>query len=409
MRPYCTILLALGILSGCGAKEMNALEMRPLAASSLEQTSGIELPLEIKEQILTYCEKQPRDVLPARRAKVTEATFVHPVYEELGSKTVSYWVSGDTRYVSCANSDEQFVRTFEVEPIAVFESARGGFAETEARRAMTFEGESDVSYINELFHIDPAHESVIPESIFHYETPDSGSLSVTYEVKRNGRTMDRTIEPGLFIFNGERTSGYSFLTRLADGRVSLQIGTGGQLERKVLPDMFSGEYVKLDSSEETIVLDGTRRQLMKRVIVSDEPITDVGDESSLTLSERYGTVIEVWGNVRLPMTTTMMMPSPAGEKIRLATYERDGVTGHLDGPNTQALFALLTDVTAGTRPQEATYHGTITLYERLAEQALAVYVTPDNKDVWVVDLESGREHVLDAERLSGLIDVSKHK
>ncbi|MFN4214157.1 hypothetical protein [Exiguobacterium sp.] len=405
MRPYCTTLLALGILSGCGAKDMNALEMRPLAASSLEQISGIELPLEIKQHILTYCEKQPTDVLPARRAKLTEATFVHPVYEELGGKTVSYWASGDSRYVSCANSDEQFVRTFEVEPLAVLESARVGAAETEARRAMTFESESDVSYINELFHIDPIHESVIPGSMFRYETPESGSLYVTYEVKRNGRTMDRMIEPGLFVFNGERTSGHSFLTRLADGRVSLQIGTDVQLERKVLPDIFSGEYVQLDSSEEMIVLDGSKRQLMKRVIVSDDPITDVGDESSLTLSERYGTVIEVWGNVRLPLTTTLMMPSPAGDQIRLATYERDGVTGHLDGPNTQALFALLADVEAGKRPREAIYHGTITLYERLSEQTLDVYVTPDNTDVWIVDLDSGREHVLDAEQLSQLVGI----
>ncbi|MCT4795827.1 hypothetical protein [Exiguobacterium alkaliphilum] len=75
------------MLSGCGANSMSAIEMRPLAATALKQTSGMELPLEIKKHILTYCEKQPTDILPAQRAKVSEATYVHPVYEELGSKT----------------------------------------------------------------------------------------------------------------------------------------------------------------------------------------------------------------------------------------------------------------------------------------------------------------------------------
>ncbi|MCT4795825.1 hypothetical protein [Exiguobacterium alkaliphilum] len=240
--------------------------------------------------------------------------------------------------------------------------------------------------------------------MFRYETPDSGSLYVTYDVKRNGRTLDRTIESGLFVFKAERTSGYTFLTQLTDGRVTLQIGTEDAFERKVLPDIFVGEHVYLDTTEATVVLDGSRRQLLKRVIVSDEPIGQVGDESSLTLSERYGTVIEVWGSVRLPLTTTLMSLSPASEKVRLATYEQDGTIVHLDGPNTRALFELLTEVVPSRVPTTATYRGTISLHERLSEQNLDVYVA--GGDVFVVDLHTGAEYGLDAVQLKELLASS---
>lgn len=404
MRKFWIIPFLCLVLSGCGANSMSAIEMRPLAATALKQTSGMELPLEIKKYILTYCEKQPTDILPAQRAKVSEATYVHPVYEVLGSKTVSYWASGETRYVSCANSYEQFERTFAVEPIEALEPLAADVKETEAKRMMTFEPAFDTSFINERFHIDAEHERVLAGSMFRYETPDSGSLYVTYDVKRNGRTLDRTIESGLFVFKAERMSGYTFLTQLTDGRVTLQIGTEDAFERKVLPDIFVGEHVYLDTTEATVVLDGSRRQLLKRVIVSDEPIGQVGDESSLTLSERYGTVIEVWGSVRLPLTTTLMSLSPASEKVRLATYEQDGTIVHLDGPNTRALFELLTEVVPSRVPTTATYRGTISLHERLSEQNLDVYVA--GGDVFVVDLHTGDEYGLDAVQLKELLASS---
>ncbi|MCT4784234.1 MULTISPECIES: hypothetical protein [Exiguobacterium] len=401
MRAVWTSLLLCTVLSGCGTNAMNAIEMRPLAATALKQVSGMELPLEIKEHILTYCEKQPTEILPTHRAKVSETTYVHPVYEELGSKTVSYWTSGEARYVSCANSYEQFERTFEVEPIDELEPFVARVKESEARRVMTFEPESDPTFVNERFHIDAEHERVIPESVFHYETPDTGSLYITYDVKRNGRTLDRTIESGLFVFKGERTRGYTFLTQLTDGRVSLQIGTEHGFERKVLPDIFVGKYVHLDTTEATVVLDGSRRQLLKRVIVSDEPIEPIGDESSLALSKRYGTVIEVWGSVRLPLTTTLMDLSPASEKVRLATYEKDGMLIHLDGPNTRALFDLLAEVAPSHIPQAAAYKGTLSLYERLSEQKLDVYVY--NRHAYVRNVDTNETYRLDSERLEELL------
>ncbi|TCI57575.1 hypothetical protein EVJ24_02040 [Exiguobacterium sp. SH1S21] len=408
MRLSWTALLALCCLSGCGSKEeMNALALRPLEAYVTNQDEQEHILPGTEKRLLAYCRQQTTERLPSRRGEVTEVTFRHPLYAELGSQTIKYWVSGDDRYLSCANSHEQIERTFRVDPVDEFESLISSeLVETDVGEAVSFYPEPDVAKIVNLFRINQVHETIVPGSTFRYQTPDSGSLYVTYEVMQNGRTLDRTIEPGLFVFKSGKNDGYAFLTKLADDRVALQMGTESSWERTVLPSAFTGKYVYTDSTTDVFTLDHSKRQLLKRVVLAEQPIGDVSDATSLTLSKQYDAVIEVWGSVRRPMTTKLMSSSARSVKTKLATYETKGKTSHLDGPNTQALFELLTHVAGGDKSEAAVQHGTLSLYEHLQEQHFEVWVEPGDQRVYLIDLTTKQTYAIDLMRLEELLNRS---
>lgn len=408
MRLSWTALLVLCCLSGCGSKEgVNALALRPLETYAVDHGEQVHVLPETEKRLLAYCQQQTTERLPSRRGEVAEVMFRHPFYEELGSQTIKYWVSGDERYLSCANSHEQIERTFQIDPVNEFESLISSeLVETDVGETVMFYPEPDVEKIANLFRMNQAHETIVPGSTFRYQTPDSGSLYVTYEVMRNGRTLDRTIEPGLFVFESGKNEGYVFLTKLADGRVSLQMGTESSWERTVLPSALTGKYVYTDAKTAAFTLDHSKRQLLKRVVLSEQPIGDVSDVTSLTLSKQYEAVIEVWGSVRRPMTTKLMSSSARSVKTKLATYETNGKTLHLDGPNTQELFELLTHVAGGTKSEAAVRHGTLSLYEHLQEQHFEVWVEPGNQRVHLIDLTTKQTYAIDLMRLEELLNRS---
>lgn len=408
IRRKWTALLALCCLSGCGSiEERDALALHPLETYAIDQSEQVQFLPKTEKRLLAYCQKQTTDGLPSRRAEVTEMTFRHPVYKELGSQTIKYWTSGDKRYLSCANSHEQIERTFRVEPVDELESlVSRELMETDVGETVTFYRESDVEKVISLFRVNQTHETIIPESIFRYETPDNGSLYVTYEVMRNGRTLDRTVEPGLFVFESGKNEGYAFLTKLADDRVSLQMGTESTWERTVLPSAFTGRYVYTDSTAEAITLDQAKRQLLKRIVLSEQPIEDVHDVTSLTLSKRYETVIEVWGSVRRPITTKLMSSSARSMKTKLATYETNGKTSYLDGPNTQALFDHLSHVIREEKSESSFQHGTLSLYEHLQEQHFEVWIEPGNQSVHLIDRQTKQSYAIESIQLEELLNVS---
>lgn len=408
MRLSWTALIVLCCLSGCGSKEgMNALALRPLEAYTTNQGEQVQVLPETEKRLLAYCRQQTTERLPSRRGEVAEVTFWHPLYKELGSQTIKYWASGDERYLSCANSHEQIERTFQIDPVNEFEAlVSSELVETDVGEAVAFYPEPDVEEIAKLFRVNEAHETIISGSLFRYQTPDSGSLYVTYEVMRNGRTLDRTIEPDLFVFESGKNEGYAFLTKLADGRVALQMGTESSWERTVLPSAFAGKYVQADAVTEASTLDPSKRQLLKRVVLSEQPIGDISDTTSLTLSKQYEAVIEVWGSVRRPVTTRLMSSSARSVKTKLATYETNGKTLHLDGPNTQELFKLLMNVTGGAKSETAVQHGTLSLYEHLREQHFEVWVEPGDQLVHLIDLTTKQTYAIDLIRLEELLNRS---
>lgn len=408
MRLSWTALLALCCLSGCGSKEeINALALRPLETYATNQDEQVHVLVETEKRLLAYCRQQTTERLPSRRGEVAEVTFQHPLYKELGSQTIKYWVSGGDRYLSCANSHEQIERTFQIDPVDEFESlVSSELVETEVGETVTFYPEPGLEKIANLFRVNQAHETIVPGSTFRYQTPDSGSLYVTYEVMRNGRTLDRTIEPGLVVFESGKNDGYAFLTKLADGRMALQMGTEASWERTVLPSALTGKYVHTDATTEAFTLDHSKRQLLKRVVLSEQPIGDVSDVTSLTLSRQYEAVIEVWGSVRRPMTTKLMSSSTRSMKTKLATYETNGKTSYLDGPNTQELFELLTHVAEGTKSEAAVQQGTLSLYEHLQEQHFEVWVEPGNQRVHLIDLKTKQTYAIDLMRLEELLNRS---
>ncbi|WP_321282933.1 hypothetical protein [Exiguobacterium profundum] len=392
MRTYWGILLSCILLSGCGAETLNAIELRPLSSYRVEQDPEIPLMKQTQEKLLTYCERLPTDVLPERRAKVAEVTFHHPLYEVLGSKTVKYFAAGDERYVTCANSNELMERTFAVEPIQAFEALEPDrFQESKVVSTIEFERIDDLESIISTFTLNETHEEVMPDSAFRYTTPDTGAIYVTFETIRNGRTLDPIIEPKLFPFQSGENEGYVFLTRRADDRLTLQIGETFSLKQLVLPNIYEAPYMKVDPKEE-ISLKGNHRELMKRIILSDRPIEgDVAEETSLSLSKTYGTVLEIWGHVRRPVTNKMST-RPAEGETRLAVFESEQDTIWLDGPKTQELFDALSHIQPHEKTSTAVKIGDLHLYEELTEQSFDVWKT--ETELYLVDQHTSQSYEL---------------
>lgn len=392
MRTYWGILLSCILLSGCGAETLNAIELRPLSSYRVEQDPEIPLMKQTQEKLLTYCERRPTDVLPERRAKVAEVTFHHPLYEVLGSKTVKYFAAGDERYVTCANSNELMERTFAVEPIQAFEALeQERFQESKVVSTIEFERIDDLESITSTFTLNETHEEVMPDSAFRYTTPDTGAIYVTFETIRNGRTLDPIIEPKLFPFQSGENEGYVFLTRRADDRLTLQIGEASSLKQLILPNIYEAPYMKVDPKEE-LSLKGNHRELMKRIILSDRPIEgDVAEETSLSLSKTYGTVLEIWGHVRRPVTNKMST-RPAEGETRLAVFESDQDTIWLDGPKTQELFDALSHIQPHEKTSTAIKIGDLHLYEELTEQSFDVWKT--ETELYLVDQHTSQSYEL---------------
>lgn len=392
MRTYWGILLSCILLSGCGAETLNAIELRPLSSYRVEQDPEIPLMKQTQEKLLTYCERRPTDVLPERRAKVAEVTFHHPLYEVLGSKTVKYFAAGDERYITCANSNELMERTFAVEPIQAFEALEPDrFQESKVVSTIEFERIDDLESITSTFTLNETHEEVMPDSAFRYTTPDTGAIYVTFETIRNGRTLDPIIEPKLFPFQSGENEGYVFLTRRADDRLTLQIGEASSLKQLVLPNIYEAPYMKVDPKEE-ISLKGNHRELMKRIILSDRPIEgDVAEETSLSLSKTHGTVLEIWGHVRRPVTNKMST-RPAEGETRLAVFESDQDTIWLDGPKTQELFDALSHIQPHEKTSTAVKIGDLHLYEELTEQSFDVWKT--ETELYLVDQHTSQSYEL---------------
>ena len=390
------------VLSGCGFNQTNALDLQPIASYKIEENPRLDLSSDQQEALLAFCERTPTDVLPAKRAQVATVTFRHPIYDVLGEQTIHYWSSGETRYLSCATTNVSFDRTFKIEPIPVFERLVSSIEEeTEVIPTIRFDSIQDVETIARQFHVNEAYETIVEGTTFAYQTPDDGSLYVTYETFRDGRTLDPVLEPGLFEFESGKNEGFSFVTKRTDGVISLQIGNPTSLERVTLPSLFVGNYMKVDAKEQSLQLEGDYRQLIKRVVVSDRPITDdIDSVSSLALSERYGTVLEVWGHVR--KSTPKLTGPKAATTIRLATFETEGQTTMLDGPATGELFDWLAEAAAVKRPQGGDAIGRFTIYEKLTSQTFDVIRKDDV--TYLIDSRSKRAYSLSREafhRLTG--------
>lgn len=398
MRALLVALLCLSVLSGCGSAETNALDLHPIATYAIEQEQDVALREETQKKLLTYCERKPEDVLPKERAKVAETTFYHPLYSELGKKTIKYWASGDTRYVTCLNSHEMVERTFEVEPIAEFEALEASrFEEAEVSLVPRFEEVEDAGPVIEHLGVNRFHEFIFRETMYRYMTPDFGALYVTFEVLRNGRTLDPVIEPRLFPFESGNNEGYMFMTRREDERLALQFGNAASLERVVLPKLFDGNYVAVDSKVDEADFSSDHRQLLKRIVLSDESIDGhLSNQPSLSLSKTYGTVLEVWGHVRRPAADRMSGP-PASEETRLALYASSDKEVVLDGPRTEEVFRLLAEAEARQKPETTKQHGTLSIYEQLMEQNFTVWLSSGEGEVYIVDERSGETYGLPAE------------
>lgn len=407
MRKMIVLMsLVTVLLSGCGASEINALHLRPLSTYAIQQDQDIPLTSTLKTRLLEYCERQPTDVLPTRRAELATITFRHPFYNELGSKTVKYWRSGAERYVSCLNSDEQNERVFQTGVIESFESATGSqLKEVDVGNTLSFIPESDITTVARVFAVNETHETIIPGSVFRYHTPDRGALHVAYDVYQNGAHVEQLIEPGLFVFESGKNEGMAFLTQLADRRITLQMGTQQAWDRTVLPASLTGEYVQIDSKEAIFNLDDEGHRLLKRIVLADEPIVDVSEQDSAVLSNRYGTVIEVWGTVQRPGANELTITSEQKETMRLATYETDTKTSHLGGPNTRELFELLSRVKTTRGAPAGERRGTLALYEQLTEQRFEVWVEEGKDVLQLMDVETKRVYLIDQLELEELLDT----
>lgn len=395
MRAYWGIIVSCILLSGCGAETLNAIELRPLSSYRVEQDPEVALTEQTKEDMLTYCEQRTKDILPKRRAKVAEVTFYHPLYEALGYKNVKYFSAGKERYLTCATSNQLMERTFAIEPIPEFEALdKERFVETEVTPTIEFERVEDMKEITNTFKVNDTHEAVILDSAFRYTTPDTGAIYVTFETIRNGRTLDPIVEPRLFPFQSGKNEGYVFLTKRADDRISLQIGKTPSLRQIVLPNMYKAPYIKVDAKEEELSLDGNHRELMERIILSEQPIEEeVSEQTSLALSKTYGTVLEIWGHVHRPVLNKMSS-RPAGEEMQLAVFESDRDTVWLDGPKTQELFNELSHIPMREKPTNAVNVGRLTLYEELTEQSFDVWKT--ETEHYLIDQMTSRSYELPA-------------
>ncbi|WP_138858780.1 hypothetical protein [Exiguobacterium mexicanum] len=397
---------AIIFLSGCGANETNALNLRSLSTYAIHQNRDIPLTSALKSRLLNYCEQKPTDVLPMRRAEVASITFRHPFYDELGSKTVKYWRSGDERYVSCLKSNEQNERVFRTDAIEAFESAAGSEPrEVDVGNTLSFIPESDVTTVARAFAVNETHETIVPGSVFRYHTPDRGALHVTYHVYQDGAETGQLIEPGLFVFESGKNEGVAFLTQLADQRITLQMGTEQAWDRTVLPSSLSGEYVQIDSMEAVFNLDGEGRRLLKRIVLADEPIEDVSDQDSAVLSTRYDTVIEVWGAVQRPGAGELTIKSEQKDAMRLATYETETKIAHLGGPSTSELFELLSHVKPSSGQPTGERCGTLALYEQLTEQRFDVWMEEGQDTLQLMDVETERVYLIDRLELESTLNT----
>lgn len=398
--------LAMMVVSGCGTSEINALNLRPLSTHAIQQDRDVPLTSALKSRLLNYCEQQPTDVLPTRRAELAAITFRHPFYDELGSKTVKYWRSGDDRYISCLNSNEQNERVFRTDALDAFESVTASEPrEVEVGNTLSFIPEPDVATVARAFAVNETYETIIPDSVFRYHTPDRGALHVTYHVYQDGTEAGQLIEPGLFVFESGKNEGVAFLTQLADRRITLQMGTEQAWDRTVLPGSLSGEYVQIDSKEAIFNLDADGGRLLKRIVLADEPIEDVSEQDSAVLSSRYGTVIEIWGTVQRPGAGELTITSGQKEVMRLATYETETKTAHLGGPNTRELFELLSHVKTTSAGPTGERRGTLTLYEQLTEQRFDVWIKEGEKSLQLMDVKTKRVYLIDQLEFEELLDT----
>ncbi|UTT43362.1 hypothetical protein [Exiguobacterium aurantiacum] len=398
--------LATILLSGCGANEINALNLRPLSTYAIQQDQDIPLTSSLKARLLDYCERKPTDVLPTRRAELAAITFRHPFYDELGSKTIKYWRSGDTRYVSCLNSNEQNSRVFRTDEIVAFETAAAEAPlEIDVGDTLSFIPEPNVENVVQSFSVNETHETIIPGSVFRYHTPDRGALHIVYQVYRDGEETKQLIEPGVFVFESGKNEGFAFLTQLADQRIALQMGSQEAWERTVLSSLFTGDYVAIDSLEAVFPSNSSERRLLKRVVLSDEPIGELVESTSGELSERYGTVIEVWGTVQRPGAGELTITSEQKEAMRLATYETKTKTAHLGGPNTRELFELLSRVKTTSAAPTGERRGTLALYEQLTEQRFDVWIEEGKESLQLMDVETKRVYLIDQLEFEELLDT----
>ncbi|MCT4778029.1 hypothetical protein NQG36_12185 [Exiguobacterium aquaticum] len=398
--------LAMMVVSGCGTSEINALNLRPLSTYAIQQDRDVPLTSALKTRLLAYCEQQPTDVLPTRRAELAAITFRHPFYDELGSKTVKYWRSGDDRYISCLNSNEQNERVFRTDALEAFESsATSAPREVDVGNTLSFVPEPDVATVARAFAVNETHETIIPGSVFRYHTPDRGALHVNYLVYQDGTEAGQLIEPGLFVFESGKNEGVAFLTQLADQRITLQMGTKQAWDRTVLPASLAGEYVQIDSKEAIFNLDAEGQRLLKRIVLADKPIEDVTEKDSAVLSSRYGTVIEVWGTVQRPGAGELTITSEQKEVMRLATYETETKTAHLGGPNTRELFELLSRVKTTSAAPTGERRGTLALYEQLTEQRFDVWIEEGKESLQLMDVETKRVYLIDQLEFEELLDT----
>lgn len=398
--------LVMMVVSGCGTSEINALNLRPLSTHAIQQDRDVPLTSALKSRLLNYCEQQPTDVLPTRRAELAAITFRHPFYDELGSKTVKYWRSGDDRYISCLNSNEQNERVFRTDALDAFESVTASEPrEVEVGNTLSFIPELDVATVARAFAVNETYETIIPDSVFRYHTPDRGALHVTYHVYQDGTEAGQLIEPGLFVFESGKNEGVAFLTQLADRRITLQMGTEQAWDRTVLPGSLSGEYVQIDSKEAIFNLDADGGRLLKRIVLADEPIEDVSEQDSAVLSSQYGTVIEIWGTVQRPGAGELTITSGQKEVMRLATYETETKTAHLGGPNTRELFELLSHVKTTSAGPTGERRGTLTLYEQLTEQRFDVWIKEGEKSLQLMDVKTKRVYLIDQLEFEELLDT----
>lgn len=406
-RTIVFILVASFIVSGCETAETSALDLRPLSKYAIQQDKKIPLSTTLKQRLLRYCEQTPTSLLPSRRAEVATIIFRHPFYDELGSKTIKYWQSGEERYVSCLNSDEQNERVFLVEKLDAFEAASDVTPiEVKVEDAISFTPEPDVEGVKRTFSINEAHETIVEGSVFRYQTPDRGALYITYQVFQHGEAKGQMIDPRLLIFESGKNEGVTFLTQLADDRVMLQMGTTEELARAVLPSPFSGEYVVVDSRETVFHAGEGERQLLKRIVLADQPIQDFVELESDELSARYdGTVIEVWGAVKNPGVDELTIASERTETTRLVMYETESKTVHLDGPSTRQLFDLLAHVKRKNGAPTGEYQGMLTLYEQLTEQRFEVWSTRTHRQLQLHDVETRRVYLIDKFELEALLEL----
>lgn len=398
--------LATLLLSGCGVNEINALNLRPLSTYAIQQDQNVPLTSALKSRLLNYCEQKPTGVLPIRRAEVATITFRHPFYNELGSKTIKYWRSGDARYVSCLNSNEQNARVFLTDEIVEFETAvTANLLEIDVGDTFSFIPEPNVENELQSFSVNEAHETIIPGSVFRYHTPDQGALHVTYEVFQDGVATGQLIEPKLFVFESGKNEGFAFLTQLADQRIALQIGREDAWERTVFSSLFTGEHVAIDSLEVVFPSDSNARRLLKRVVLSSAPIGEITEQASTELSERYGTVIEVWGTVKRPGAGELTITSEQKESMRLATYETETKIAHLGGPSTSDLFELLSHAKPSSKELTGERCGTIAVYEQLTEQRFDVWMEEGEDTLQLMDIETKQVYLIDRLELESMLDT----